>query len=89
MLFAYPGSVHEFRNAGTNQLLRDGAILTTGAIDVLEQFLDKYADIINLSASKEKPVINKFKKVNKYVLTTTFQSPRLHYIRFSYSSHQF
>lgn len=72
MLFAYPGSVHEFRNAGTNQLLRDGAILTTGAIDVLEQFLDKYADIINLSASKEKPVINKFKKVASNYDTASF-----------------
>ena len=72
MLFAYPDSVHEFRNAGTNQLLRDGAILTTGAIDVLEQFLDKYADIINLSASKEKPVINKFKKVASNYDTASF-----------------
>jgi DNA processing protein len=63
MLFAYPGSVNEYRNEGANMLLQEGARVATNAIDILEQFLDRYADIINLTASKEKPVINKVKKV--------------------------
>lgn len=63
MIFAFPGSVREHNNEGSNNLLREGATLATGAIDVLEQFLDKYPNIINISASKEKPVIEKFKKV--------------------------
>ena len=63
IVFAYPGSVREHNNAGSNKLLREGAMVATSAIDVLEYFLDKYADIIDISASKQKPVIEKFKKV--------------------------
>ncbi len=63
MLFAYPGSVNEYRNEGANMLLQEGAKVATSAIDILEQFLDRYSSIINLSASKEKPVINRVKKV--------------------------
>ena len=62
-VFAYPGSVREHNNLGTNRLLMEGARVATAAIDVLEQFLDKYAHIINISASKQKPNIEKFKKV--------------------------
>ena len=62
-VFAYPGSVREHNNQGTNKLLMQGARVATAAIDVLEQFLDKYAHIINISASKQKPNIEKFKRV--------------------------
>lgn len=36
LVFAVPGSPLDPRAGGTNQLIRDGAILTTGAADVLE-----------------------------------------------------
>lgn len=62
MLFAFPGPVKNFSTEGTNQLLMQGARVATCAIDVLEQFLDKYSNI-NLSASKEKPVFEKHLKV--------------------------
>lgn len=62
-VFAYPGSVREHNNLGTNRLLMEGARVATAAIDVLEQFLDKYAHIIDISASKQKPNIEKFKRV--------------------------
>lgn len=62
MLFAYPGPVRNFSTEGTNQLLREGARVATCAIDILEQFLDRYSNL-NLSASKEKPVFAKTVKV--------------------------
>lgn len=55
-LFAYPGPVNSFSSKGTNQLIKDGANVATEAIDILEQYMDKYPNI-NLSASKERPVI--------------------------------
>ena len=73
IVFAYPGSVREHNNAGTNKLLREGAMVATGAIDVLEYFLDKYADIIDISASKQKPIIEKFKKVASSTNLNGFQ----------------
>lgn len=62
MLFAFPGPVKNFSTEGTNQLLMEGARVSTCAIDVLEQFLDKYSNL-NLSASKEKPVFDRSLKV--------------------------
>ncbi len=62
MLFAFPGPVKNFSTEGTNQLLMEGARVATCAIDVLEQFLDKFSNL-NLSASKEKPVFAKNLKV--------------------------
>lgn len=58
-LFAYPGPVNNFSTSGNNLLLKQGANVATGAIDVLEQYLDVYSEKINLSASKEKPVFGK------------------------------
>ena len=57
-LFAYPGPVNSNYSKGTNRLLSDGAKVATEAIDVLEQFMDVFPKI-NLSASKERPVINR------------------------------
>ena len=57
-LFAFPGSVNSYVSDGNNQLLREGARMATSAIDVLEQYMDEYA-FINLSASKERPVLPK------------------------------
>lgn len=62
MLFAFPGPVKNFSTEGTNQLLMEGAKVATCAIDVLEQFLDRYSNL-NLSASKEKPVFERNLKV--------------------------
>ncbi len=53
-IFAVPGPAKEYLSAGPNSLLKDGAIVAEDAIDVLEQYLDKYRDIIDLSAAKEK-----------------------------------
>lgn len=62
MLFAFPGPVKNFSTEGTNQLLMEGAKVATCAIDVLEQFLDRYSNL-SLSASKEKPVFERNLKV--------------------------
>ena len=53
-LFAFPGPVNSHASKGTNQLISDGAKVATAAIDILEQFMDKYPHI-DLSASKQKP----------------------------------
>ena len=37
-VFAVPGDADVQQNAGTNELIRDGAKLTTGALDILEEF---------------------------------------------------
>lgn len=55
-LYAYPGPVNSFASSGTNLLLREGARVATEAIDVLEQYMDKYP-YIDLAASKLKPVL--------------------------------
>ncbi|MBQ8145288.1 MAG: DNA-processing protein DprA [Clostridia bacterium] len=60
-LFSFPGPVNSFASKGTNQLIKDGAKPATEAIDVLEQYMDKYPNI-NLSASKERPVIKRENK---------------------------
>ena len=57
-LFAYPGPVNSNFSKGTNKLLTEGAKVATEAIDVLEQFMDKFP-YIDLSASKQKPVFSK------------------------------
>lgn len=61
-LFAYPGPVNWHTAKGTNRLLSEGAKVATAAIDVLEQYMDRFPSI-NLSASKERPVFPK--KSNK------------------------
>ena len=61
-LFAFPGPVNSNFSKGTNRLLSDGAKVATEAIDVLEQFMDKFPKL-NLFASKERPVITKSNKV--------------------------
>ena len=59
-IFAVPGPAKEYLSAGPNSLLKDGAIVAEDAIDILEQYLDKYRDIIDLSAAKEKAKARKF-----------------------------
>ena len=63
VLFAFPGPVNSFASKGTNKLISDGgARVATEAIDVLEQFMDKYP-FINLTASKSRPDFSQAKKV--------------------------
>jgi DNA processing protein len=59
-IFAVPGPAKEYLSAGPNALLKDGAIVAEDALDILEQYLDKYRDIIDLSAAKEKARARKF-----------------------------
>jgi len=59
-IFAVPGPAKEYLSAGPNSLLKDGAIVAEDALDVLEQYLDKYRDNIDLSAAKEKARAKKF-----------------------------
>lgn len=59
-IFAVPGPAKEYLSAGPNSLLKDGAIVAEDALDILEQYLDKYRDIIDLSAAKEKAKARKF-----------------------------
>jgi len=53
-IFAVPGPAGEFSSSGPNKLIKDGAILAESAVDILEQYLDKYADTINIKGAKEK-----------------------------------
>ena len=54
-LFAVPGPAGEVTSYVPNELIKKKeATLVTEAIDVLEEYLDKYSEQINLSASKEK-----------------------------------
>lgn len=54
-VFAVPGPVTQATSKAPNQLIADGAHVAMEAIDVLEQFLDVYGNVINISASKQKP----------------------------------
>ncbi len=62
-LFAFPGPVKYFSTTGTNKLISEGALMATAAIDVLEHYLDRFSDKIDLKASKERPVFEKTLKV--------------------------
>ncbi len=53
-IFAVPGPAGEFSSSGPNKLLRDGAILAENAVDILEQYLDRYPDAIDIKGAKEK-----------------------------------
>ena len=54
-VFAVPGPVTQATSKAPNQLIADGAHVAMEAIDVLEQFLDVYGNVIDISASKQKP----------------------------------
>ena len=58
-LFAVPGPIRTTTSSGTNSLIRDGAKAVTSATDIVEEFLDKYGDKIDISASKLRPVIKR------------------------------
>lgn len=61
-LFAFPGPVKTFTSGGTNKLISEGALVASEAIDVLEKYLDIFPGL-NLTASKQRPVIPKGNKV--------------------------
>ena len=54
-LFAVPGPVDAPYSFTPNELIKNGALSATSAIDVLEQFLDEYSGKIDLTASKQRP----------------------------------
>lgn len=65
MLFAVPGQPGVFQATGTNELIRTGAKAVSFAIDILEEYLDKYSDKINITKSKEKPDLSLLKKYDE------------------------
>lgn len=73
-LFAVPGPVRTFTSRGTNQLIREGAYVATDAVDIVEQFLDRYPDKISISGSKMRPVFNKTPRVASYWDSDKFYS---------------
>ena len=62
-LFSVPGPIGRFQSTGTNELIRNGAKAVTSALDVLEEYLDVYADLIKITPSKEKPNISKLRNM--------------------------
>ena len=58
VFFAVPGDVTRSHSRGTNNLIRQGAILATSALDVLSEYKDLYINIL-------KEYINKSKIDNK------------------------
>ncbi len=54
-VFSVPGPIRSFQSTGTNMLIRNGAKSVTSALDILEEYLDEYADKIQITPSKEKP----------------------------------
>ena len=55
-LFAVPGPVDKYTSEAPNELIKNGAIPVSNAVDVLEQFLDEYFESINLTDSKVRPM---------------------------------
>ena len=53
-IFAVPGPAGEFASSGPNRLIKDGAIVAENAVDVLEQYLDRYNDAIDIKGAKER-----------------------------------
>lgn len=41
-VFAVPGAINSSQSLGTNELIKQGAKLVTGAIDVIEEYIDSY-----------------------------------------------
>lgn len=58
-LFAVPGPIGAFSSTGPNALVRDGAMVATSAIDILEYFLDGYAHKISIQGAKIRPIFNR------------------------------
>lgn len=54
-VFSVPGPARMHASSGTNQLIREGAKLTSDALDVLEEFLEDYSDKIDLTKAKARP----------------------------------
>ena len=58
-LFSVPGPIGAFHSTGTNRLIREGAEIAMSALDILEYFLDKYPDKINISGAKTRPIFKR------------------------------
>ncbi len=64
-LFAVPGTPMNPMAALPNELLRDGAKQTTGALDILEEYLELYPDNLTYGLSlQENPVVGKVDTLN-------------------------
>lgn len=46
-VYALPGNVGEIGSIGTNQLIQEGGILIVDAFDVLENYMESYASVLN------------------------------------------
>lgn len=53
-VFAVPGDIHKNRSVGTNNLIRQGAVLVTSAIDVLEEYELLYINTLKQSINNQK-----------------------------------
>ena len=47
-IFAVPGDITSSMNMGTNKLLRDGAKPVFNAMDVLEEYAERYPDMLDI-----------------------------------------
>lgn len=65
-LFAVPGPVHTFSSGGPNKLIKDGAHIATDAVDIVEEFLDRFGDKISISGAKMRPIFEKKPKAVTY-----------------------
>ncbi len=75
-LYSVPGPIGRFQSSGTNELIRNNAKAVTCALDVLEDYLDRYSEIIKITASKEKPDLRAlrtmFTKEDKHTTISQF-----------------
>lgn len=73
-VYALPGNVGTSTSAGTNSLIKDGAKMTTDALDVLSDFAESYDAVINIE--------NITGKMSKCITVgnckNTFRKPRTH-----------
>ncbi len=53
-VFAVPGDIHKNRSVGTNNLIRDGAVLVTSALDVLKEYELLYINTLKQSINNQK-----------------------------------
>lgn len=83
-IFALPGKVGEQNSIGTNNLIRDGAIMVTHAADILEEYESLYPDKIdlrNILVYKKNTVVKSKPKPNSDITPVISINPEPDFIR--------
>jgi DNA processing protein len=77
-IYAFPGNVGETNSAGTNQLISDGAAITLGARDILENYAYLYRDqldSVKLALAEKRSALDE-EGLNRLGVCTRTEKPR-------------